>query len=116
MIEMSITDSPILQHIDQLASLLETCKFNEFWKLRRDDSVLNIDIPSFDDAMRKFICHVVGATFQSIDFEELRSYLGGVDPNVLKNMLNENGWKLSGSKVLTGLSLAAGTATNTSAA
>lgn len=102
LVDGSLWETQTMSYIDQLASLLETCRFSEFWQHRHDESVLNVDIPFFDEAMRKYIAHVIGATYLTIDAEELRTYLGGIDDKVMKSFLAEHNWKLSGGKVQTG--------------
>jgi len=41
-------------------------------------------IVGFQDSIRKFVCHVVGITFQTIDRGLLAQLLGGVDGKIYK--------------------------------
>lgn len=41
-------------------------------------------IVGFQDSIRKFVCHVVGITFQTIDRGLLAQLLGGVDGTIYK--------------------------------
>lgn len=64
-----------------LGDLLEQCDFQIFW-----DRIINMGdlcnrIIGFEDSIRKFVCHVVGITFQTIDRALLAQLLGSVDGN-----------------------------------
>lgn len=62
-----------------LADILEKCDFQLFWSkiLTTPDLVVNIN--GFFDSIRKYVCHVVGITFQSIDRDYLARLLGDID-------------------------------------
>lgn len=73
-----MSEDPISQ-IMYLGDILERCDFQHFW-----DRVLSMSefcdrIVGFQDSIRKFVCHVVGITFQTIDKSLLAQLLGGVD-------------------------------------
>ncbi|XP_070181348.1 eukaryotic translation initiation factor 3 subunit K-like isoform X2 [Littorina saxatilis] len=76
----------------ELSELLETCDFERFWAETRDDPDLISSIVGFEDSIRKFICHVVAATFQSIEMEKLQQVLGHVTPMVAAQWVNKYGW------------------------
>ncbi|XP_061828295.1 eukaryotic translation initiation factor 3 subunit K [Nerophis lumbriciformis] len=59
-------ESPISK-ILYLGNLLETCHFQSFWtSLKKNHELIN-GITGFEDSVRKFICHVVGITYQTIE-------------------------------------------------
>lgn len=61
-----------------LADILESCDFALFWlKVGMTEFVSNIT--GFYDSIRKFICHVVGITFQTIEKDYLVRLLGDID-------------------------------------
>jgi len=47
-----------------LHDLLETCQFKEFWTKVHSMPEVVRPISGFDDSIRKFICHVIGITYQ----------------------------------------------------
>lgn len=80
-------ESPINQ-IMYLGDILEQCNFQHFWDRVLSMSDLCDRIVGFQDSIRKFVCHVVGITFQTIDKNLLAQLLGGVDGNVFSHFLN----------------------------
>ncbi|XP_021929092.1 eukaryotic translation initiation factor 3 subunit K isoform X2 [Zootermopsis nevadensis] len=50
-------------------------------------------ITGFHDSIRKFVCHVVGITFQTVDRIVLAKLLGGVDDQTLKHWVKKYGWR-----------------------
>lgn len=71
-------DDDTVKTIIYLADILETCDFALFWlKVGMTDFVTNIT--GFYDSIRKFICHVVGITFQTIEKDYLVRLLGDID-------------------------------------
>lgn len=80
-------ESPINQ-IMYLGDILEQCNFQHFWDRVLSMSDLCDRIVGFQDSIRKFVCHVVGITFQTIDKNLLAQLLGGVDGNVFSYFLN----------------------------
>jgi translation initiation factor 3 subunit K len=79
--------------IAYLANLLELCQFKKFWQERAQDQLLISHITGFDDSIRKFICHVVNITYQTIDRGVLKELLGGVPDAELRSWIAKNGWK-----------------------
>lgn len=73
-----MSESPINQ-IMYLGDILERCDFQHFWDRVLSMSELCDRIVGFQDSIRKFVCHVVGITFQTIDKGLLAQLLGGVD-------------------------------------
>lgn len=73
-----MSESPISQ-IMYLGDILERCEFQHFWDRVLSMSELCERIVGFQDSIRKFVCHVVGITFQTIEKGLLAQLLGGVD-------------------------------------
>lgn len=67
-----------IARIAYLANLLELCHFKRFWQEKAQDANLISQITGFDDAVRKFVCHVVNITYQSMDKTVLKELLGGI--------------------------------------
>jgi translation initiation factor 3 subunit K len=70
---------PQIGHIMYLADILESCDFQQFWGRVHSMPELCSQITGFHDSIRKFVCHVVGITFQTVDRIVLAKLLGGVD-------------------------------------
>ena len=56
-----LTDLVFFQY---LHDLLETCQFKAFWNKVHTMSELVKPISGFEDSIRKYVCHVVGITYQ----------------------------------------------------
>lgn len=50
-------------------------------------------ITGFQDSIRKFVCHVVGISFQSLDKILLSQLLGGLTDQALNHWINKYNWK-----------------------
>lgn len=68
-----------VQTILDLADILERCDFTLFWQRAEQNKSVFRHIHGFLDSIRKFVCHVVGITFQTIKKDLLKEMLGGVD-------------------------------------
>lgn len=53
-------------------------------------------ITGFLDSIRKFVCHVVGITYQTVDRNHLAELLGDLDDHTLKIWVKKYGWKEDG--------------------
>ncbi|KAJ9577877.1 hypothetical protein L9F63_025263, partial [Diploptera punctata] len=84
---------PSIKHIMFLADILESCNFQHFWNSVQIYPELYSQIVGFHDSIRKFVCHVVGITFQTIKRQTLAELLGGVDDQTLRHWVNKYGWK-----------------------
>lgn len=71
-------ESPIEQIVN-LADLLESSDFQTFWNKIYSMPALYEKINGFQDSIRKFVCHVVGITFQTIHKYLLSELLGNID-------------------------------------
>lgn len=82
-----------IPQIMYLADILEQCEFQHFWDRVHTMGDVCDRIVGFQDSIRKFVCHVVGITFQTIDKSLLAQLLGGVDDTTLKHWVKKYGWK-----------------------
>lgn len=83
-------DNDTVLDIIRFASVLESCNFSLFWDMiaHKQDMVSHIN--GFFDSIRKFVCHVVGITFQSIEKAYLVRLLGNIDcMYILSHILRE---------------------------
>nr|QBH73274.1 eukaryotic translation initiation factor 3 subunit K [Encarsia formosa] len=86
-----------------LANLLEECQFAMVWQQVNNMYDLCNKINGFNDSIRKFVCHVVGITFQTINKSLLVELLGGkmqVSDSVLKQWVKKYGWKEESDNVI----------------
>lgn len=68
-----------VREIIYLADILEQCDFTVFWSKVESNPDLFRRVTGFYDSIRKFVCHVVGITFQTIEKQYLAVLLGNVD-------------------------------------
>ncbi|XP_034936531.1 eukaryotic translation initiation factor 3 subunit K [Chelonus insularis] len=92
-------EDPINQVI-YLGDILEQCDFQHFWNRVKSMSELCNKIVGFQDSIRKFVCHVVGITFQTIDKNLLAQLLGSVDESTLKHWVKKYGWQEQSKNVI----------------
>lgn len=85
-----------LNRIVLMADLLETCQFQQFWDHSVDMSDLTSCVAGFDDSIRKFICYVVGITYQVIKKDMLRDILGRLPDAETDAWISKSGWKDQG--------------------
>lgn len=95
---MQLAEEPINQII-YLADILEQCDFQLFWTRIHTTPELTQRITGFLDSIRKFVCHVVGITYQTIERTHLAALLGDVDDHTLKQWVKKYGWKEDGNLV-----------------
>uniref|UniRef100_A0A336M1V3 Eukaryotic translation initiation factor 3 subunit K n=1 Tax=Culicoides sonorensis TaxID=179676 RepID=A0A336M1V3_CULSO len=82
-----------VREIIYLADILEQCDFSVFWSKVDSNPDLFRKITGFYDSIRKFVCHVVGITFQTIEKQYFAVLLGNVDEKTVQNWVKKNGWK-----------------------
>lgn len=77
-----------VKEIIYLADMLEQCDFDTFWMRIQLMTDKFTHIVGFYDSIRKFICHVVGITFQTIERDYLIKLLGDISGTlcVIKNI------------------------------
>jgi len=85
-----------LHRIMILADMLETCQFQQFWEHLIDISDLTVSLTGFEDSIRKFICYVIGITYQVIKKNILRELLGNLSEAQTNTWVAKNGWKDQG--------------------
>jgi len=93
LIDATKHDEEPLQQVLQLAELLETCHFREFWEMLATCQDLTSGIKGFDDSIRKFVCHVAAATYQTIPVDVLTELLGNITEDQALQWVNKYGWK-----------------------
>ena len=62
-----------------MADLLEMCKFKQFWEEASKSTEITSAVLGFDDAIRKYVSHVVNITYQTIEVSILKELLGILD-------------------------------------
>lgn len=82
-----------------MADILENCDFQQFWTRIDTLPELTQKITGFLDSIRKFVCHVVGITYQTIERSHLATLLGDVDDNILNQWVNKYAWKEDGNLI-----------------
>ncbi|XP_051900144.1 eukaryotic translation initiation factor 3 subunit K [Pristis pectinata] len=92
MIDQTHQEERPIQQILNLGDLLETCHFQDFWRNLEENAELIDGITSFEDSVRKFICHVVGITYQTIDKWLLAEMLGDLTDSQLQAWMSKYGW------------------------
>jgi translation initiation factor 3 subunit K len=85
-----------LSRIMVLADLLETCQFPLFWERLVEIADLTMVLTGFEDSIRKFICYVIGITYQVIKKSALRVLLGNLTEAQANTWVAKNGWKDQG--------------------
>ncbi|XP_055380654.1 eukaryotic translation initiation factor 3 subunit K [Condylostylus longicornis] len=88
-----------VKEIIYLADILEKCEFTLFWQRVDKNPAILFKINGFFDSIRKFICHVIGGSFQTIKKESLKSLLGDVEEKTLESWMKKYGWKHDGDLV-----------------
>lgn len=79
-----------VKEIVYLADILEKCDFTLFWSRVQKNPQFFKKITGFSESIRKFVCHVVGITFQSIEKQYLVRLLGDVDGKLRNGTIFEN--------------------------
>ncbi|XP_005091207.1 eukaryotic translation initiation factor 3 subunit K [Aplysia californica] len=77
----------------KLAEFLETAHFQDFWLALMEDPDLLIGILGFEDSIRKFVCHVVASTYQTIRKDKLRILLGNISDAQTSQWISKYGWR-----------------------
>ena len=97
MIDQAHQEEWPIRQILYLRYLLETCHFQAFWQALDENMDLLGGITGFKDSVRKFICHVVGITYQLIDHWLLAEMPGDMPDSQLKVRMSKDGWSADGS-------------------
>jgi len=99
LLTQDILEDTNIKTILYLADLLEMCEFKTFWKEINNEGQLVNSIVGFEDSIRKFVCHVISITYQTIEEVVLQELLGLVDENAIKVWTDKYGWKMKDSLV-----------------
>ncbi|CAD5122949.1 DgyrCDS11344 [Dimorphilus gyrociliatus] len=81
-----------IEKILYLSQLLETCEFKQVWPELEDVQDLISSITGFEDSIRKFVCHAVNITFQTIPKRELSELLGSLSDADLAKWIKKYNW------------------------
>uniref|UniRef100_A0A3Q2Y6K6 Eukaryotic translation initiation factor 3 subunit K n=1 Tax=Hippocampus comes TaxID=109280 RepID=A0A3Q2Y6K6_HIPCM len=92
MIDQTHQEERPIRQILYLGNLLETCHFQSFWSSLEENRELIDGITGFEDSVRKFICHVVGITYQTIERRLLAEMLGDPLDTQVKVWMNKYNW------------------------
>lgn len=85
-----------IQDIILMHKRLELCQFKSFWSELASQEDLFKEVDGFKDSIRKFVCHIVGITYQNIRPGLLKDILGlSNDENEYNNWLKKQDWKLN---------------------
>ena len=99
-LSQDMIDDNLTKKIDEIASLLETCQFPEFWNLISEEKIF--DKAGFREAARRFICHVIQLTYKNIEASFLLQVLGPIGDSELEEVLERNSWRQEGESVWVG--------------
>merc|ERR1711892_318617 len=94
-------EDPQVREILYLADLLEMCQFKVFWQELHSKAELIRSVPGFEDSIRRFVCHVICITYQTISELVLGDLLGLVQENAISYWLEQYGWKISSEGLVT---------------
>jgi len=92
------TEEPVLS-LQNLASLLETSHFSEFWTESRACGELLNSVPGFDDAFRGFIVSVIAQSYRSISKTALSELLN-VKGSELDSLIVSQSWEQNSENVV----------------
>jgi len=93
LIDANKLDEDLITRICELADLLELCQFTEFWAIINRAPEVTMNVAEFEDSIRKFICHVVGITYQTIHKTTLQELLGVDSELHAREWAARYGWK-----------------------
>jgi len=93
LIDSARLEEQLLAQICELADMLEMCQFIDVWRLINAYPAITMNIEGFEDSVRKFICHVISITYQTIHKERLQELLGGLPELHARQWAARYGWK-----------------------
>ncbi|XP_063688321.1 eukaryotic translation initiation factor 3 subunit K-like [Bolinopsis microptera] len=101
-LSQEMIDDNLTKKIDDVATLLETCQFPEFWNVIQEEKIFT-EMTGFTECARKFICHVVQLTYKNIEEDFLMQLLGpSVDKDLFLEIVAEEKWDHNGDSVFVG--------------
>lgn len=102
LIDSSKLSQGAIQDIILMHQRLEMCQFKSFWSELATHEELIAGIVGFKESIRKYVCHVIGITYQNIRSSLLKDLLGlSDDETEYKAWLKRNDWKLNDSGYVT---------------
>ena len=101
LLSQEVLDGPQVKTILYLSDLLEMCQFKVFWQQVHSHADLVRSVEGFEDSIRKFVCHVICITYQTIEDTVLSELLGLVQENAVSKWLDLYGWKVGSDGVVT---------------
>jgi len=101
LLSQELLEDPQIKNILYLADLLEMCQFKVFWQQVHSQGELIKSVQGFEDSVRRFVCHVICITYQTIEEAVLGELLGLVQETSVAYWLEQYGWKAGGDGVVT---------------
>merc|ERR1712080_448627 len=101
LLSQEVLDEPQGKTLLYLADLLEMCQFKVFWQQIHAQADLVTSVEGFEDAIRKFVCHVICITYQTIEESVLSELLGRVQENAVGTWIELYGWKVGPDNLVT---------------
>jgi len=101
LLSQEVLDDPKVKALLYLADLLEMCQFKVFWQQIHAQADLVSSVEGFEDSIRKFVCHVICITYQTIEESVLCELLGLVHENAVSQWVAMYGWKVGADNVVT---------------
>ena len=71
------------------------CQFKVFWAQVHEKSELVKSVTGFEDSIRRFVCHVISITYQTIEVAVVGELLGLVQDSSINYWMEQYGWKTS---------------------
>jgi len=93
LIDGSHLNELLIKRVLELHELLETCRFKQFWAEMKKSQDVIAGTTGFEEAIRKYICHVIGITYQTIQKSVLKELLGDLPDSGLRQWVHKNGWR-----------------------
>ena len=94
-----VQEEELLAQVAAVAALLETCQFRGVWAaLEPLQEPLLQHIPGVADALRDFVVHTLGLTYQAIPAAHVTASLG-LDAAAAAKLVEARGWRVEGELV-----------------
>ena len=101
-LSQDMIDDPLTKKIDEVARLLETCQFPEFWNVIQEEKIFSITV-GFVEAVRNFVCFVLKLTYKNVEKDFLMQLLGPMtDQAIFEDLAKKNSWVVTGDTVFVG--------------
>ena len=101
MLSQDLLEDAQITNILYLADLLEMCQFKVFWAQIHEKSDLVQSVTGFEDSIRRFVCHVISITYQTIETGVVGELLGLVQETSVNYWMEQYGWKSAGGGFVT---------------